>query len=115
MADFIKANNIVKNHLLEEWDRINILKYKIKERFPLIHYIYLLVFSKICSITNDFGIQNKNNFDFHFHLHHLHHSLYTRKIFDYAHDFCNTTLVEKSTPEIPLLLIISLVLIYFII
>ena len=32
---------------------------------------------------------------------HLHHSHITGKIFGYAHDFCNTTLVEKSTPEIP--------------
>ena len=31
---------------------------------------------------------------------HLHHSHITGKIFGYAHDFCNTTLVE-STPEIP--------------
>ena len=35
-----KANNIVKNYFLEESNRINILKYKIKEKFPLIHYIY---------------------------------------------------------------------------
>ena len=32
---------------------------------------------------------------------HLHHSQITGKIFGYAHDFCNTTLVEKSTAEIP--------------
>ena len=31
---------------------------------------------------------------------HLHHSHLTGKIFGYAHDFCNTTLVEKTTPEI---------------
>ena len=34
------------------------LKYKIEERFSLIHYIY--------NRTNNFGIQNKNNFDFYF-------------------------------------------------
>ena len=33
---------------------------------------------------------------------HLHHSHITGKIFGYAHDFCNTILVEKSTTEIPL-------------
>ena len=32
---------------------------------------------------------------------HLHQSHITGKIFGYAHDFCNTTLVEKSTPKIP--------------
>ena len=34
-----KANKIVKNFLLEESNRINILKYKIEEKFPLIHFI----------------------------------------------------------------------------
>ena len=34
---------------------------------------------------------------------HLHHSHITRKIFGYAHDFYNTTIVEKSTPKIPFL------------
>ena len=32
---------------------------------------------------------------------HLHHSHIMRKIIGYAHDFCNTTLVKKSTPGIP--------------
>ena len=32
---------------------------------------------------------------------HLHHSHITGEIFGYAHDFCNTTLAEKSTPKIP--------------
>ena len=32
---------------------------------------------------------------------HLHHSHITRKIFGYAHDFCNTTLIERSRPETP--------------
>ena len=97
MTDFIKSNNIVKNYLLEESNRINILKYKIEEKFPLIHYIYLLLLRKIYNRTNNFRIQNKNDFDFYFHLHHSHT---TGKIFGYAHEFCNTTLVEKSTPEI---------------
>ena len=61
-----EANNIVKNYVLEESNRINLLKCKIDEKFPLIHYIYLMLFSKIYSRTNNFGIQNKNNFDFYF-------------------------------------------------
>ena len=61
-----KANNIVKNFISEDLDRINTLKYKIEERFPLIHYIYSMLFSKIYNRTNNFGIQNKNNFDFYF-------------------------------------------------
>lgn len=31
----------------------------------------------------------------------LHHSHITGQIYGYVHDFCNTTLIEKSTPEIP--------------
>ena len=42
-----KANNIVKEFLFEGSNRINHLKYKILERFDLIHYVYLLLFSKI--------------------------------------------------------------------
>ena len=61
-----KANNIVKNFILEDMNRINTLKYKVEEKFPLIHYIYSLLFSKIYNRTNNFGIQNKNNFDFYF-------------------------------------------------
>ena len=51
-----KTNNIFKNYLLEESNRINILKYKYGEKFPLIHCIYLLLFSKIYNRTNNFGI-----------------------------------------------------------
>ena len=31
----------------------------------------------------------------------LHHSHITSRIYEYAHDFCNTTQMEKSTAEIP--------------
>ena len=44
-----KANNIVKEYLFEESNRINQLKYKILERFDLIHYVYSLCLVK--SIT----------------------------------------------------------------
>ena len=54
-----KANNIVKNFILEDMNRINTLKYKVEEKFPLIYYIYLLLFSKIYNRTNNFGIQKK--------------------------------------------------------
>ena len=32
---------------------------------------------------------------------HLHHSHITGKIQGYEHDFCNTTIIEKTTPDIP--------------
>ena len=64
--NYQKANNIVKAYLFEEWNRINHLKYKIAERFELIHFIYSLLFSKFYNRTNPFGIQRKNDFDFQF-------------------------------------------------
>ena len=42
------------------------MKYKIGEKFELIHYVYSLLFSKIYNRTNNFGIQKKSNFDFNF-------------------------------------------------
>ena len=38
-----KANNIVKNFLKENVNQINLLQYRIEERFKLIHYIYSLL------------------------------------------------------------------------
>ena len=61
-----KANEIVTNYFLEDLNKINIAKFKIEEKFQLIHYIYLLLFNKIYSRTNNFGIQKKKNFDFYF-------------------------------------------------
>ena len=59
-----KANEIVANYFLEDLNRINIAKFKIEEKFQLTHYVYPLLFSKIYSRTNNFGIQKKNNLDF---------------------------------------------------
>ena len=63
-----KANNIVKEYLVENPQRIKQLKYKIEEKFNLIHYIYSSLFSKIYNRTNTFRINRKNNFDFNFQL-----------------------------------------------
>ena len=61
-----KAHTIVKEYLFEDLNRINQLKYKLEEKFNLIHYVYSLLFSKIYNRTNTFGINKKNNFKFHF-------------------------------------------------
>ena len=37
-----KANEIVANYFLEDLNRINVAKFKIEEKFQLIHYVYLL-------------------------------------------------------------------------
>ena len=42
-----KANNIVKEYLSEDVNRINHLKFKIEDKFELIHYVHSLLFSKI--------------------------------------------------------------------
>ena len=61
-----KANVIVKEYLFEDMNRINHSKFKIEEKFDLIHFIYSLLFSKIYNRTNSFGTEKKNTFEFHF-------------------------------------------------
>ena len=61
-----KANDIVKNFLKKDANRTNLLKYKVEEKFKLIHYIYSSLFSKIYNRTSQFGITNKTTFDFDF-------------------------------------------------
>ena len=63
-----KANNIVKEYFPEDVHRINYLKFKIEDKFELIHYVYSLLFSKIYNRTNNFGIKRKNEFDFNLQL-----------------------------------------------
>ena len=52
-----KANNIVKEYLFEDMNRMNHLKSKIEKKFDLIDFVYLLLFSKIYNRTNSFGIE----------------------------------------------------------
>ena len=42
-----EANKIVTGYLLEDGNRINQLKYKMAEKFNLIHYIYSLLYAKM--------------------------------------------------------------------
>ena len=58
-----KANAIVKSYIFENGNRIHQLKYKIAEKFNLIHYICSFLYAKICNRTNSFGIERKNDFD----------------------------------------------------
>ena len=61
-----KADAVVKEFIKEDPNQINILEYKIKKNFNLIHYIYSLLFLNINNRVNHFGIQNKSSFDFVF-------------------------------------------------
>ena len=50
---------MVSNYFLEDLNRTNNAKYKIEEKFQLIHYVYSLLLSKIYGKTNNFGIKKK--------------------------------------------------------
>ena len=63
-----KANEINKNYLLEDGNRINQLKCKIAEKFNLIHYSYSFLYAKIYNRTNSFGIERKNDFNLQFQM-----------------------------------------------
>ena len=71
--------------------------------------IYAFVYDElICFPRSDIQFETITTNNFFSNVHrlvrgkfHLHHSHITGQIYGYAHDFCNTTLTEKSTPEIP--------------
>ena len=63
-----KANNIVKAYLAENKERISTVKYKLAEKFELIHYIYSFLYVKIYNRINPFGIQRRTDFDFQFQM-----------------------------------------------
>ena len=59
-------NEIVKKFIEENSNNINLLKFKIDKNFKIIQYVYSLLCLKIYNRINNFGIQNKNSFDFVF-------------------------------------------------
>ena len=65
-----KANKIVLNYLSDDGrnEKIAQLKYKIAEKFTLIHYIYSVLYAKIYNRMNHFGIKRKNDFDYEFQI-----------------------------------------------
>lgn len=66
-----KANTIVLKYIKNnESEKLSQLKFKINEKFDLIHYIYSSLYAKIYNRTNQFGIKRKNDFDFQFQLLH---------------------------------------------
>ena len=77
-------------------------------KFNLKIYAYVYDEIVVCFPRSDidYGTITTNNFFTNVHRlirgkFHLHHSHITGKIFGYAHDFRNSTCIEKSTPEIP--------------
>ena len=63
-----KSNKIVLNYLHENEERLAQLKYKLMEKFNLIHYVYSVLYAKIYNRINHFGIKRKNDFDFQFQI-----------------------------------------------
>ena len=59
-----KANAIVKSYIFEDGNRINQIKYKMAEKFNLVHYIYSFLYAKIYNRTNPCGIELKKRFGF---------------------------------------------------
>ena len=64
-----KANKIVLKYLEENTpDKLHQLKYKLNEKFNLIHYIYSVLYAKIYNRINQFGIKRKNDFEYEFQI-----------------------------------------------
>ena len=59
-------NGIVKTFIELNSNNINLLKFKIEKNFKIIQYVYSLLYSKVYNTINNFGIQNRNSFDFAF-------------------------------------------------
>ena len=69
-------------------------------------FVYMLVYFP----NTDIQYETFATSDFFINLHclikmkiHLHHSHSTGKIIGYVHDFCNTKVTEKSSPDIPVI------------
>ena len=64
-----KSNKIVLNYLTENRPKkLMQLKYKLNEKFNLIHYIYSVLYAKIYNRINHFGIKRKNDFNYQFQI-----------------------------------------------
>ena len=62
-----KSNKIVLNYLDQnEQHKLAQLKFKLMDKFNLIHYIYSILYAKIYNRINQFGIKRKNDFDYQF-------------------------------------------------
>ena len=62
------ANKVVLDYVKTEEGRLARLKYKLTQKFNLIHYIYSILYAKMYNRINHFNIKRKNDFDFQFQL-----------------------------------------------
>ena len=89
----------IKNALIQSCG--SVFKFNLK--------VYAYVYDELLILpTNDIQYDTITTNNFFIHVHrlikgkvHLHHSHITGEIIGYSHDFCNTTVIEKSNAEIP--------------
>ena len=62
------ANKVVLDYVKTEEGRLARLKYKLTQKFNLIHYIYSILYAKMYNRINHYDIKRKNDFDFQFQL-----------------------------------------------
>ena len=62
------ANKVVLDYVKTEEGRLARLKYKLTQKFNLIHYIYSILYAKMYNRINHFDIKRKKDFDFQFQL-----------------------------------------------
>ena len=113
VSNFLELNfadcdiDAVKNHIMQT-DIKNALSsnYGKVSKFNLKIYAYL--YNELVCFLPQSQFDSMTTKKFFSHVHnfikmkiHLHHSHVTGKIIGYAHDFCNTRLIENQKPEIP--------------
>ena len=98
----------IKNHIMKTEIK-NTLSTSCKKVPKFNLKIYAFVYGKMIYFPkSDIQYETFTTKPFFVHVHrlikmkvHLHHSLITGKIIGYSHDFCNTAVIEKTSPDIP--------------
>ena len=100
----------IKN-FIQKTDIKNALSQSKGEVYKFNLKLYAFVYDTLSFLPKtDFEYDTVTSDRFFVHVHrlikgknHLHHSHVTGNIYGYAHDFCNTTVIEKTKSEIPLI------------
>ena len=87
----------------------NALSQNCREVYKFNLKVYAFVYDKIITLPHsDIEYDTLTTDEFFIHVNrlikgkvHLHHSHMTGKILGYSHDFCNTSVIEKTRSEIP--------------
>ena len=99
----------IKNHIMKTEIKNALSTYITYKKVPKFDLkIYAFVYDKLVYIPkSDIQYETFTTKNVFIHVHrlikmkvHLHHSHITEKIIGYSHDLCNTTVVEKTSPDI---------------